>query len=417
MDITNEDPVIKDPEKPEGFSHSEINSAFKPLVPGDNAQRSADEYGDIASKWSDAVTVFAARIRRSSAAAWDGPAAEKSREAIGNYAQRAEDFTDVLDALAVRVDNAVTAILRTQRNLPEVLEKKSGWNPRSWPVVGSHNEDKRNDAESSARQVMSDHYVTPFVEADRQIPKLPVPVSPTTPLHGPIPEPEDGKGGGDGGGGGNGGGNGGGGGTGGGGTGEGGTGETGGETEGEQPGEETTGGESTTTDETDTSTTPSSTEPAAATTQSGTTPSTVPSSTVPTGTGYGGSGGGSGTGGGYGGTPGMGGTGGGSGGSGSGTPLPGRSLTGGPGMTGGPMAASTGAGGGTGAAGRAGMPGMMSPGAAGRGQQGQDEEEHKLPDYLINAENSAELLGEQPRTVPGGVIGGDVPAAQPPQQT
>ncbi|TLF60796.1 hypothetical protein FEK31_03590 [Nocardia cyriacigeorgica] len=69
------------------------------------------------------------------------------------------------------------------------------------------------------------------------------------------------------------------------------------------------------------------------------------------------------------------------------------------------------------AAGRAGMPGMMSPGAAGRGQQGQDDEEHKLPEYLINAENAAELLGEQPRTVPGGVIGGEAPAARPPEQT
>ncbi|MBF6425053.1 hypothetical protein IU440_10205 [Nocardia cyriacigeorgica] len=415
MTIQNEGSKITDAvkEKPEGFSHSEIVDAFNPLAPGDNAQRAADQLGDIAAKWTDGVTVFAARIRRSSAAAWDGPAAEKSREAIGNYATRAEDFTDALNALAVRVDDTVTAILRTQRNLPAEIEKKSGWDPRSWPYVGSHNQDKRDDAESTARQVMNDHYVTPFVLADSQIPVLPVPVSPTAPLHGPI-EPGEVKPGGE---------NGGGGGTGGGGTGSGGGtgGGTGGTGEPEEPTEEGTGEETpeqqgSGEDQSswgDDSTAGQDTTPSAATTPAGAeTPSTVPSSTTPTGT-FPGSSGGTGTGIGTGG--GAGGTGGGVGG---GVAAPGRSIPGMPGTGAVPgMGAAGPAGAAAAAAGRAGMPGMMSPGAAGRGQQGQDDEQHKLPDYLINAENAAELLGEQPRTVPGGVIGGDVPSARPSEQS
>ena len=61
------------------------------------------------------------------------------------------------------------------------------------------------------------------------------------------------------------------------------------------------------------------------------------------------------------------------------------------------------------------MPGMMAPGA-GRGQQGADDDKHETPDYLVNAENTDELLGELPPTIPGGVLGADIPAARPPER-
>ncbi|MGW0246722.1 hypothetical protein ACWDYH_08790 [Nocardia goodfellowii] len=45
------------------------------------------------------------------------------------------------------------------------------------------------------------------------------------------------------------------------------------------------------------------------------------------------------------------------------------------------------------------------------GGQGDDDGEHKIPDYLIQ-DRETELLGEQPRVLPaGGVIGAD-PADQ-----
>lgn len=54
------------------------------------------------------------------------------------------------------------------------------------------------------------------------------------------------------------------------------------------------------------------------------------------------------------------------------------------------------------------MPGMMSPGA---GKRGEDDDEHKTPDYLIQ-DREEELFG--PRIVSlGGVLGADAPAAQP----
>ncbi|MEU8894444.1 hypothetical protein [Nocardia sp. NPDC048505] len=54
--------------------------------------------------------------------------------------------------------------------------------------------------------------------------------------------------------------------------------------------------------------------------------------------------------------------------------------------------------------GRAGMPGMG--GMGNRGGKGEDDDEHSIPDYLIQ-DRETELLGIQPRVLPpGGVIGG-----------
>jgi hypothetical protein len=394
MTFQNENPKIGDPEEPNGFSHSEINGAFGPLAPGDHGMTASDQYGQIAAQWESGVQVFAARIRRSSAAAWEGPAAEQSRQAIGNYATRAEDLVPALNALAVQVYESVTSIMRTQNNLPEIPEDKAGYNPSSWSWFGLNDYVSTGDAEETARQVMRDHYVTGFVQADTKIPVLPVPVNPTQPLHTDLPTDtgdQPGPGGTS--------------------TDQGGnpngteTGQPQGENpNGEQPGEEQPGEDPSTEQPEGAGTedpgteqpgaTPAATTPATTESPISTTPSTT---TVPGITST---------------TPGPG-----TPGSPSGSPVttgdPGRSVPGTPNTTGTPTAPATGATA-SGAA-RSGMPGMMSPGA-GRGQQGSDDDKHEIPDYLINAENTEELLGELPPTIPGGVLGADVPAARPPER-
>ncbi|MFQ6228011.1 hypothetical protein [Nocardia sp. NPDC002869] len=388
MTFQNENPKIGDPEQPNGFSHTQINEAFKPLAPGDHGMTASDQYAQIAAQWESGVQVFAARIRRSSAAAWEGPAAEQSRQAIGNYATRAEDLVPALNALAVQVYDSVVSIMRTQNNLPDVPAEKSPWNPSGWSWLPFYEDTDRSDAEEVARQVMGDNYVTGFVAADTKIPVLPTPVNPTQPLHTDLPTGDQPSPGGVA-------------------TDQSGTPngtDTGGpqgedptgEEAGAEPGEEQPGDDPGTPQSEDpgaeqpgatpAGTTPSTTESPISTTPSTTTmPSTTTTSTPGPG------------------TPGYP----------SGSPVttgdPGRSVPGTPNTTGTPAVASTG----TPSAGaaRSGMPGMMSPGA-GRGQQGADDK-HEIPDYLINAENTDELLGELPATIPGGVLGADTPAARP----
>lgn len=91
------------------------------------------------------------------------------------------------------------------------------------------------------------------------------------------------------------------------------------------------------------------------------------------------------------------------------TQTPGKTVTGTPGgpntSTGSPSAASTAAGS---SRGMSGMPGMMSSGA---GKRGEDDDEHKTPDYLIQ-DREEELFGPRISAL-GGVLGADAPAAQP----
>ncbi|WP_171048341.1 hypothetical protein [Nocardia cyriacigeorgica] len=425
-EIQNELPRIKDGENPDHLEHAQINAAFTPLNTTE-AFAAANKFTEIENKWTDGVRVFAARIQRSSSAAWEGPAAEAARSALSNYTTRAQDLSPVLQALGSRVYGAVDSINSTKRELPEVVEKGKTWTPANLPGPAAIARAVRDDAEATAREVMGTHYVKPFVKADSEIPVLPKPDDPTQPLVPPVKPPTEGRewegGGGDtGGDNGNGGGNGGGdqGGPGedqGGGEGEpeettGGE-ETGGETTEEQQDPTTTAANTTTPSSTPTSTTSRLTDPSL----TSTTPAGVNAAGYsPTGVPGGGTGGSAGTGGlGRGGGAGAGG-GSGSGGSGSGSEKPGagRSIPGGPGG----LAAQTGAG--AAAAARAattgrgvtGMPmGGMAPGA-GRGGNA-EENEHKTPDYLVTAENTDALLGEVPKTVPGGVIGGDIPSAAP----
>lgn len=396
-----EDPQIVTRELTKEFKLDQILNAFDPLQPTDNATAAAAQYSQIAQKWREGVTTFAARMNRASAAAWEGPAAEKSRTAITNYTQRATDLTPELDALANRVAETAQAITLTKQNLPENVESFSWTSPSTW---FGWKDDDREEAEEKAREVMDTNYLNPFVATDQAVPRLSTPVSPTNPLYG---DTDEGTGGGndtDNGG-------------------SDGTSDGAGDDQGtatdpaattETPTEEqdpttedestddTTDDDESSDDDSDDDTTPTSATPTD-TTPAATTPTTGSPSTGAPGGGTGGGG--------------TGGGGGGSGAPGTGllSPNPGRSVAGAP-STGTPASAAAAAAANRGGTGRAGMPGMMGAPGAGRGK-GEGDDEHKIPDYLITAENTDELLGEQPRTIAGGVIGGDAPAATtPPQQ-
>ncbi|WP_280234654.1 hypothetical protein [Nocardia cyriacigeorgica] len=439
-EIQNELPRIKDGENPDNLAHAQINGAFTPLntTEGFNA---ANKFTEIENKWTDGVRVFAARIQRSSSAAWEGPAAESARAALSNYTTRAQDLSPVLQALGNRVYGAVDSINATKRELPEVIEKGKTWTPTLLPNTSAIARTARDDAESTAREVMGIHYVDPFIKADSEIPVLPKPDDPTQPLIPPVRPPGDGRipdsggedtggedGGNDNGGGEQGGDDSGGGEQG----GPGSAGEaeepgTGIEEPGGEPAEEpqepgTTAANTTDPFGTPVSTLPRTTDPMPTSTTpagvgtAGYSPSGLPGGGMPGGsTGSGVGAGGSGSGG----SGGSGSGGSGSGGSGSGTgsgsekPGAGRSIPGNPGAVAGQVGAAANAAARTAAATGRGMMGMPMGGlGAGAGRGGSaTEDEHKTPDYLITAANTDELLGEVPKTVPGGVIGGDIPTA------
>ncbi|MFD6162437.1 hypothetical protein ACFWF7_01545 [Nocardia sp. NPDC060256] len=386
-------------ENPEGFRHTEILKAFEPVATTP-ANEAATKYLKAQQKWTDGLQTFRQRMMSSIAESWEGQAAEASKKAIINYTTKADQLTSTFGAVGKVITDTAQAAVDVKTGVPERQGDPSWYNPKHWGPFRSRFENQRNDAEEQARTIMRTYYVDGLAQADKSLPVLPRPVDlvqqsdvpPVVPgTHTPgtsgLPNdpnnhsgqpnqpgqtPDDQK-----------------------------KDESGKTTEdkstSDQPNQNQSPTDSTKQQTTAASTTPANTTPTTPTSPSTTTP-TTPSTTHPT-------------------TPGVptgltprspGSPG--SPGSPSKQPGgPGRSIPGAPG-TPGTTTRSTVPAGATAARGAAGSPGMMSPGG-GRGK-GEDESEHQTPDYLKTEENTNELLGETPRTIPGGVLGGGYASAQ-----
>lgn len=385
MSDSNEPSKIPDGgEHVDHWNHRQIYNAFTPLNTTE-AHNGSSEYAQIATRWAAAAELFANRINHSSSAAWDGTAAKSSRDAISKYAKAALDLTTPLQNLADRVSAAAKGVNDTQNAVDKPPDGGSWYNPKSWNLGIYHGPNSaavRNDCESAAREAMRSHYVDTFVSADKQIPVLPVPNSPTDPLYKAPDTKDDGYTPGTSG---NGGGNS----T----SGTGNQGNGGDQKESSQPATDPTtnnsqDASSTTPTSTDSSSqTPSSTSATQPSSVTPTTSTATTPSSYPGGTGSG-----------------LGSTGSGLGGaSGTTSGKPGSTVPGTPTATGTTANAARAATTSTGASGMSGMGGM----GGGRGQSKGDDESHQLPEWLRNMENTEELLGPGPKTVPGGVIGGD----------
>lgn len=377
MAVTNEPGQIPGGgENADSFSHWEIYNKFNPLNTS-NGHTAAQQYSDLASKWSAAADFFASRIRQSSSAAWQGNAAEASRTAISNYAQRAEDLTEALNALSAQVHAAVDGVNGTKNGVAVPIQHVSAWNIKDGDFLwhhGSRSKQKIDQARDEAREAMKNNYVKNFVDADKKIPVIPKPNAISNPLYSYTPTsssaytPISGNGP-----------------------------STPGPSQSGTSGDSgsRSGTSSSQSDSMSTAGYSSSSMPSMSgySSSMATTPASYYSGTSPTSTtpsNYSGIGSGSG------GDSALNGLGSATGG-GLGKSVPGTGSN-----------AAAAAANAANAAGKtsnlAGMGGFG--GAAGKGK-GEDDKEHSLPDWLRNMENAEELLGPTPKSLPGGVIGGD----------
>ncbi|MFC3966224.1 hypothetical protein [Nocardia jiangsuensis] len=387
-------------EQTDSWEHPDIKAAFDPLDTTEAVEQ-AQKYWEVHQLWEQGLATFARSIQNSISQSWSGPAAEQAKASIARYAADAQQLSPALAEMYTRVRDAATAIVDTKNAIPDPVEVS--WTSWAWPPHRWDLQREQSEAAQVARTEMRQRYVEPFGQVDGQIPVLPTPISPTVSpdIAAPPPggyAPTDGTG-----------------------DSPDATGPTGSGVPGtgtpsvedaeksEENGESTPEGteeQAASTEQPEgTETTPAATTPSGTNQQSTANDSvprttndpsrTVPASTVPTSTTPSG-------------TPGYtpSGTPTGSPGSPSTTnqPGPGRSIPGAPGSTAAPAAAAA-ATQAQGTRSGTGYPGMFG-GGAGRGR-GAEDSEHQRPDYLVNQENTDELLGEIPRTVAGGVIGGD----------
>ncbi|MFI9509250.1 hypothetical protein [Nocardia sp. NPDC052566] len=385
-------------EYPICWTHKGIKETFD-KVATEPANGAATKYSQAGTKWAQGLEAFRQRMQTSIASAWEGQAARASIDAIRRYTTDADQLTSTFNTVSAQITAAATSATDTKSAIPDLIGDPPWYDLDGYPWNKSVLEGRRNDAEDDARDKMRDRYVKPFALTDGSIPVLPRPLDPTRPLD--IPTPSNGDTSGDNSGG----------------PSTNGRPNNSGPSTTDQPGSQNPSnpanqekqGDQSSPDKSSNQTNPSNTT-STSQNQAGTqqdankntpgNPTTPASTTTP-------------------GTPGNAptrtsrpGSPGGPGSPGTRPGSPGRSIPGAPmapGTTTSPAAAAAAAAG----RGASGLPGMMAPGA-GRGKQ-EGDAEHKTPDYLINHENTDELLGEAPRVIPDGVIGGGARAASVPR--
>ncbi|WP_225727451.1 MULTISPECIES: hypothetical protein [unclassified Nocardia] len=376
-------------ENPNNWSHKEILHTFEVQKP-ENAAPASQKYGQLWQMWEQGLETFNRSIQKSISDAWSGgKAAPLAMDAIRNYVKNAHELSGPISEMQSRVEEASAAVGMTKSGIPGLVEGDQHWyNPFSWGKNG-----EKSEKLQEAREAMEKDFVKPMGVIDAKIPVFPTPNNPTNPVD--IPQAPPGgwdwqsgvpgngvpgngvpgngvpgvKPGGD---------------------------DTGKDTgkdkdkNKDQPGTEPKTGQPTGTNPTSTNPTSTNPSPKQPTTPTGLDPTKTnptglnPSTPIPSTPGLPRS------------TPGVPSTPGNT----PKTAAPRQSL---PGLAGTAAAANQAAAAARGATGAQGAFGGM-PGAAGKGK-GDEDSEHKIPDWLINQENTDELLGEQPKTLPGGVIG------------
>ncbi|MFB7877549.1 hypothetical protein ACFC06_20060 [Nocardia sp. NPDC056064] len=376
-------------ERPKALKHNEIVDRFTP-VNGDPAFDAVAVYWQAKTDWTIGLETFRQRMNTAIAQAWEGNAAEASKTAINTYTTKADALTGTFETVARLISDSVMAASNTKTSLPPRKDDPDIWDINDRWINNDEFERGRDDDEEQAQAIMAAAYVAPFETIDNGLPILDHPTSLVDNSF--VPSGDDGD-------------------------------DTGG---GGKPNQNTDDGDDTTaddetpqdptddgddddetadddttdddesagdddddsTDDGDDDTNPAGTQPA------GTTPATTPD-TKPTTPGSPGSPSSPGGGTPAGGAPGT-------------TLNPGRVT---PGM---PTTIAPAAVAGVTTTGTASGRGMMSPGmmgGAGAGRGKDDETTHEIPEYLINEENTRELLGETAKATPQ-AIGSHFPAAQ-----
>ncbi|WP_067894054.1 WXG100 family type VII secretion target [Nocardia vaccinii] len=358
------------------WSRQDIQDAFEHLDTSD-AQAQALKYATAASEWDQGLETFKRSVGASISEAWEGASAEAAKKAITEYTTDAANLTDLLSGIGKDISAAANAVVQTKNGIKPAARHSWTTNiPYFGRAQAASEEHTRTQNEADTREAMLQHYVTEFRKTDSSVPVLPPSLNPIKQdtNNGPNvssagPNAST--------------------------TNSGPTNTNSNDTntkDSTDPSNQSNDQNQSTNPSSDTSSSPTSKDSSDKNDSTSTTPSatdstaTTPSSVSPssyTSSGTGGSGGDT--------------SGGGVGRSVPGTSTPNANQA---------VAAAASTRTSTSTSGLGGMGGMG--GGAGRGKGEQDEDRtHTTPDYLINAENAEELIGDLPRTLPGGVIGGD----------
>ncbi|MBJ8343299.1 hypothetical protein [Antrihabitans sp. YC2-6] len=158
---------IKVVENPAGFTHQEIYDAAHRLSPND----------DVYAAWADAGTRLGQLSKNLSVAVqsaiegeWIGTAADAAVTGFDEFGRSVVELAIACAAVGDVFQKASNAAHDFQSNLPEVVTVGAQSNERTAEL--------RNREEERAREVMQTFYIDRYGAADRELPVLPRPFNP-----------------------------------------------------------------------------------------------------------------------------------------------------------------------------------------------------------------------------------------------
>ncbi|MFI6170121.1 hypothetical protein ACIBCN_25295 [Nocardia sp. NPDC051052] len=159
--------AITNPENAQSFTHAEIKQAADGMNP-DGLNSAFDAWSKIATAVTDAGHQFESAIKQAVEQHWEGAAADSAVRGIRDYATQVGEFGATLHAQSTPLSQASSAAAKFKMSVPDVVDTST--NPRG-PEL-------RNSNEEQARDEMTTQYIQPYGTTAPAIPTLPPPISP-----------------------------------------------------------------------------------------------------------------------------------------------------------------------------------------------------------------------------------------------
>ncbi|HEY5858035.1 MAG TPA: PPE domain-containing protein, partial [Aldersonia sp.] len=167
----------------EALSHEQMKAAVESTNPGSMLD-DARAWRNAAEQIKASVTAFNEAIRGAIEGGWEGKGAESARATVARYATQSQQLEHAARLVANKIEEAHTGIDQARQRMPEperggvldVLRGAAMLNPVGGLMAAFH---KSEAVRQQAVQIMTTEYAPVVLQADSQVPILPVPRGPS----------------------------------------------------------------------------------------------------------------------------------------------------------------------------------------------------------------------------------------------
>lgn len=166
-------PRITDPENVDALTHQQIVDAFDSVA---NATHELiNTWLQARQDWTTSTETLLRDVRNAVDGNWTGTSADAAMVVMSNYCGDSLGLGDQFKELTIAVNNSATTAVMTKAFLPKVEAVSA--DPATDPNSYDTQTRAATTAQSEARRIMQERYITGFQNEDTRIPSFPQPQS------------------------------------------------------------------------------------------------------------------------------------------------------------------------------------------------------------------------------------------------